>query len=42
MWYGIGMREKASILTDLSNVLGAVGLSNESPITTCGPVLAAI
>ena len=27
LWYGIGMREKASVLSDLSNVLGAVGLS---------------
>jgi len=27
-WYGIGMREKASVLSDLSNVLGAVLLSH--------------
>jgi hypothetical protein len=27
-WCGIGMREKASVLSDLSNVLGAVGLSH--------------
>ena len=27
-WHGIGMREKASVLSDLSNVLGAVGLSH--------------
>jgi hypothetical protein len=27
-WHGIGVREKASVLSDLSNVLGAVSLSH--------------
>jgi hypothetical protein len=27
-WHGIGMREQASVLSDLRNVLGAVGLNH--------------
>jgi hypothetical protein len=31
-WHGVGMREKASVLSDLSNVLGAVGLSHSKRV----------